>query len=444
MRRQWFFVVVLGLAAIAPSLSVTAQTRPPGPYAPLAPRFLDAVNGLTLDQAITQTLDREPSLRAARADVEAVRGMRIQAALRPNPTVSFAQQAEVGGTDAQTRVDVQWPLDLFRKAGRVNVAERQIEATQHATTERERLLISDVRMKFGDVLTAVRELSVIDELVAATAQHETLMTARADEGAIPPLERDLVRVELRRLESEQMLQAGHAEHALIELKRLLGLAADAPLSLRHDLEQLVQRETSAVPSAANDSVNGRPDVDEAHARVHLAEARIDQARRDGRIDLSVFGMYMRTDAGFPQRAFGPQNALEPVHGVFHYLAGGVVVSVPLRDRKQGDLAAAQAQRVGAQAQLAATRLTAQAEVAAARAWDEQARRALAVYSADTLGLAKQNLDVVGQTYELGRMTLLDVLNERRRYLETERAYTRALREAYDARQALRRALGEVQ
>jgi outer membrane protein TolC len=41
------------------------------------------------------------------------------------------------------------------------------------------------------------------------------------------------------------------------------------------------------------------------------------------------------------------------------------------------------------------------------------------------------------------MTLLDVLNERRRYLETERAYTNTLREAYEARQTLRAALGEV-
>jgi outer membrane protein TolC len=68
---------------------------------------------------------------------------------------------------------------------------------------------------------------------------------------------------------------------------------------------------------------------------------------------------------------------------------------------------------------------------------------LNVYSQDTRALAKKNLDVIGQSYDLGRVRLFDVLNERRRYLETERAYTTALREAYDARQALRKALGEV-
>jgi cobalt-zinc-cadmium efflux system outer membrane protein len=409
----------------------------------MAPRFLDPLNGVTLDEAIAQALQHEPSLRAARADVEVARGMRMQAELKPNPTVSFAQQVEPSGTDAQTRVDVQWPLDLFRKSGRVAVAERQIEATQHATSDRQRLLISDVRLKFGEVLAAVRELSISDEVVSVTTQQQTLMSARADEGAIPPLERDLVRVELQRLEAERMLQAGHAEHALIELKRLLGLAPDSPLALRDDLEHVVQRESSLVLASTNDSFSARPDVDEAQARVGLADARVDQARRDGRMDMSLFGMYMRTDASFPQQAFGPQNQLEQVHGVFHYVAGGVTVSVPLRDRKQGDVAAAQAQRAGAQAQLDATRLTAATEVAAARARDEHARRALSVYSQETRALAKQNLDVIGQSYELGRVTLFDVLNERRRFLETERAYTTALREAYDARQALRKALGEV-
>ena len=440
MRRHFPSLAVL--AIVMTSSSASAQTQS-DQHAPMAPRFLDSVNGVTLDAAIGQALQQEPSLRAARADVEVARGMRMQAELKPNPTVSFAQQMEPRGTDAQTRIELQWPLDLFRKGGRVAVAEGQIEATQHATSDRQRILVSDVRMKFGEVLAAVRELSISDELVSATTQQQTLMTARADEGAIPPLERDLVRVELQRLEAERMLQAGHAEHALIELKRLLGLAADAPLTLREDLEQLVQRESALVFAATGTSVSARPDVDEAQARVNLADARIDQARRDGRMDMSLFGMYMRTDASFPQQAFGPQNQLEQVHGVFHYVAGGVAVSVPLRDRKQGEVAAAQAQRAGAQAQLDATRLTVQAEVAAARARDEHASRALTVYSQETRALAKRTLDVIGQSYELGRVTLFDVLNERRRYLETERAYTTALREAYDARQALRKALGEV-
>jgi outer membrane protein TolC len=90
------------------------------------------------------------------------------------------------------------------------------------------------------------------------------------------------------------------------------------------------------------------------------------------------------------------------------------------------------------------RLTAQAEVAAARTRDDHARRALRVYSAEIRALARQNFDALGQMYDLGRLTLFEVLIEQRRYLDTERAYTNALRETYEARQGLRRALGEMQ
>ena len=60
-----------------------------------------------------------------------------------------------------------------------------------------------------------------------------------------------------------------------------------------------------------------------------------------------------------------------------------------------------------------------------------------------LTLARQNLNVVRQTFDLGRATVFDVLTEQRRYLEIEQGYTRTLREAWEARAALKRALGET-
>jgi cobalt-zinc-cadmium efflux system outer membrane protein len=159
--------------------------------------------------------------------------------------------------------------------------------------------------------------------------------------------------------------------------------------------------------------------------------------------VSLFGMYMRMDAGFPQQGFNAAGNLERVRGVFHYVSGGAIVTVPVLNRNQGALAAAEAERTGAAARLEAARLTATSEIAAARSRDEYARRALQAYTGDALALARQNLDVIRQTYELGRGTLLDVLTEQRRYLDVERAYTDILREAYEARQMLKFALGDV-
>ena len=405
--------------------------------------YVDPVNGLTLDDAIARALAQEPSLRASRSQIDVTRGLREQAGLRPNPAVSFFQQQEPSGSDNQTRIELQWPLDLYRKAGRVGVADREIEVAQHATANRERALAADVRMKYGDVVAAVRTLTVTEQLLAATTRQRTLIASRVEQGAAPPIDRDMLRVEVQRLEADRLIQVGSVDRQLVELKRLLGMPPDASVMLRDSLEALVRRETAATPAGTEADATKRPDVREAEARVQVGDAQIDRARREGRADVSLFGMYMRMDAGFPQQGLSPAGALEPIRSVFHYVSLGAMVTLPLQNRNQGAVAAAEAERAGATAQLEAARLAAQSEIAAARSRDRHARQALDAYTSDTIALARQNLDVVRQTYELGRGTLLDVLNEQRRYLDVERAYTDALREAYEARQSLRAAMGEV-
>ena len=221
------------------------------------------------------------------------------------------------------------------------------------------------------------------------------------------------------------------------------MPADAPLTLRHSLEELVHEGVAASAAQDAQAISTRSDVLEADARIRVAEAQIVRAQREGRPDVSLVGTYMRMDAGFPQQGFSPSGNLERVRGVFHYWSAGAMVTLPISSRNQGSVAAAEAERTGASARLEAVRLTAQTEIAAARSRDEYARQAFQAYSGDTIRLALQNLDVVRQTYELGRGTLVDVLNEQRRYLELERSYTDVLHEAYEARQTLKAALGEV-
>src|SRR5262245_12850559 len=97
--------VVIGVFAL--SLVGNAQTQTEGTE---QSSYIDPVAGLTLDDAITRALEREPTLRASRSRVNVTRGIREQAGLRPNPSFSFSQQQEPAGTDNQTRVELQWPL----------------------------------------------------------------------------------------------------------------------------------------------------------------------------------------------------------------------------------------------------------------------------------------------------------------------------------------------
>ncbi len=434
-------VTTIALGAVM--LAAPGRGQDATPPLAMASPYLDELTGVGLDAAIARALDREPALRAVRADIAVARGLRQQAGLRPNPTLSVERRAEPAGTDHQTSVGLQWPLDLFRRAARVESAERTVQATELAVTDRERILIADVRAQYGVAAAAVRDLVVAGEMAATAQRQWDTVRARVDAGAAPMLERDLLDVELCRFEAARILAEGRADAAIVQLKQLLGMRPEDPLRLRETLETLVAGSIVDAPPALSTSMAARPDVREAEARVALADARIDQARREGRADVSLYATYMRMDAGFPQQGFGPAGVVERVRGQFNYVAGGAMVLLPVFNRNQGQVAAAQAGRAGAEAHREAAELAARAEVAAAQARDAGAQRAVAMYAGDVRRLARQNLDVVRQTFDLGRATIFDVLTEQRRYLDVEQAYTTALREAWDARATLKRALGDT-
>ena len=405
-------------------------------------QYVDPARGMTVEEAIAHALQHEPSLRASRAEVAIASGAVRQAALRANPSISIEYREEPGGTDNQTMASVQWPLELFRRGARVTVAESDRKVAELGVADRERLLAADVRDRYGELLVAVRDLTVLDEMVSSVRNQRALLDRRVDEGASPALDRDLVDVELRRLEADRLLQSGRADAALVRLKRAIGLGVDDSLKVRYALESAVEEQ----PAVATDpsAVNRRADVRQAAAEVELADARVDRARGEGRMDVSLFGSYSRMDAGFMQRGFSPAGELERVRGVFNYVAGGAMIMVPLFDRNQGEIAAAQAQRVGAAAAREAAALDAAAEIAAAHAMDARAREGLRIFSQEARARALQNLGVVREAYALGRATVFDVLAEQRRYLDLERAYTEALRAAYEARAALAKAQGGLQ
>ena len=424
--------ITLLLGTVASGQTTALEQRP------LAERYIDSASGLTLTDAIAGAVEREPSLRASRADLEAARGMRQQASLRANPSLMFERREEPAGTDNQTMLQFSLPLELFRRTSRANVADRKLEVAERFVADRTRVLINDIKMRYGQAASAAREAAVADNLAVSARRDLELLRRRVDEGGSPPLDRDRLTVEVHRFDAARLQAAGRAEAALVELKRAVGLPPDSPVRLKETLEMLAPLPPSGEPR----DVRERADVREADARVRLAQARISQTQAEGRFDLTLVGSYMRMDAGFAQRGFGVGGELERVRGLFHYASAGAMVMVPLWNRNQGAVAAARAEHTAAAARLEAAQLAVHTEVAAATALVAQSTQALGAM-ADGVILARRNLDVVRQTYELGRGTLSEVLAEQRRYFEFESEYTSALHEAFDARTSLEFARGEL-
>jgi cobalt-zinc-cadmium efflux system outer membrane protein len=352
------------------------------------------------------------------------------------------RQEQGTGRMMDTTLGVAWPLDLFRRGARVDVARRIGEVAALSVRDQERMLAAAIRDEAGRLLAARRMLEVTNEALAAARRMRDLLDRRLLEGGVPQLEANIAAVEALRIEADAALASGEAEAAAIELKALAGLAADAPLQIVDSLESLV-RAAPASGQAAAAAIDARPDVGEARARTTLAEARVEDARRAGRLDMTVTGSYRRLRFGFDQQGFDERGVRIPIEGIFHSIALGAEVTLPLFHRNQGAVASARAEQGRAEALLEARQRAARAELDAAAARDREARRAVELYASTVRSLARQNVDVMLEAYDLGRFPLSDLLTEQRRYLDVEAGYTDVLSRAYRARVAVRRAQGEL-
>src|SRR6058998_1006837 len=351
---------------------------------------------VTVDELVVRALTDSPDLRAARAEIDAAVGRLQQAGLRPNPMLELGGQKALS-PDNNVTIGLTVPLDLNgRKEGRVGVAEREVQMKRAQVRDRERRLAADVRMKAGELLAVRRGLAVTDDLLTVNRDALRLVQNRVRQGATPALEENLMLVEVNRLDATRQMLASRVDIASLQLKALAGMAPDAPLALRGDL-------ASAVPippadEAARQALTNRPDLDAARADVAMAAAKIRKERAEGRWDASVNVGYQRQDFGFDLRGVTDSGATRPIQDVFHYFGAGITVTLPVRNRNQGNVAAATAEATAAARRHEYARLIARQEIAGAMTQYEAVRRAVALYERGVRDVARNNLDVVRGSY----------------------------------------------
>lgn len=132
---------------------------------------------LTIEQAIAKAIDAAPALRASDASIEAARAERLQADVRPNPSVSLEAENFVGtgpfGVLRRAEVTAAYSQPFERggkRAARVTLAEREISVAEAARTVARLELIAAIQRAYIDVLIADR---------AAEATRDRLTTEQA-------------------------------------------------------------------------------------------------------------------------------------------------------------------------------------------------------------------------------------------------------------------------
>jgi len=402
-------------------------------------KYLDPVQGKTADELVAYALENNAELAAARKEIEAARALVKQARLKPNPSVEFSRQEQIGGSDNDTMIAGSLPLELGgRRKTRISVAIAELTIREKEVANRERLLAAEVRAKFGEALAQAFKLKLTEDLLETALNGFRLVQARVTEGRTPPLEENMTLVEVNRLRSMREVVAGKTEIAFLELRNLLGMKPEEPLRLRGDFADLLAP-LPTLSEFTGQALQTRPDLQGVRAIETLSEAQIEQARAAGRIDASVSAGYGRNNFSFPVNGITNTGQLRPVQDIFHSLKFGITLEIPVRNRNQGAIEAAVANSQAAAKRLEFAELTVRREVAAAFARYQSSARAMEIFRVGVRDQANANLDVVRQTYELGAKNLIEYLVEERRFIELENEFIDAQLETYLARVEILRA-----
>lgn len=407
-------------------------------------RYFDARTGMTADEAVAYALSHNPELLAVRKEIDAARALVKQAALRANPMLDVERKQQLNGSDNQTMVGGTLPLELGgRRGARILVAERQLEIKERLLADRERVLAAEVKTKFGQALGEMLKLAFTENLLTATDRGYRLVAARVTEGKTAPLEQNMVLVEVNRIKSSRETEEGKVQIELLELRNLIGMKPEEPLRLRGDLNPTVEPLPS-MTVVTEVALRERPDMQAARAAEALADAQIEQARSEGRFDASLSAKYELMNSGFPQKGFDDSGRLVPIDGRFHMVTVGVNLFLPVRNRNEGAVEAAVAEKEAATRRRESAELTVRREIAASFARYEQSMKAAEIYRVGVRDQANANLDVVRQTYELGSKTLLDFIAEQRRFIEVETSFIESLLQTYLARVEIERATASAE
>lgn len=383
-------------------------------------KYVDQQDGTSADEAVRIALANNDDLLAFKQEIEASRALSRQASQRARPSIGFETRQKPQSGRNRLMIVGSIPLELGgRRGARTLVASRKAILTEKAFEEKERRFAAEVREKFGKTLAGAFRLKLTEDVIRYVTESYDLVRVRVVDGKTAPLEENMLLVELNRLRSFREKEEGKLRVAVLELKNILGIGPEGPLLLKGEFSDRVEPLTPLALQTRN-ALERRTDLQVLKALEDLADARIEQAKREGKIDASLNFGYERMSNHFPQNGD-------------NFLVFGLRIQLPYGNGNRDAIEASAYEKQAAAQRLRFGELVVRREVASAYSRYEYAVKALEIFRFGVTGEARRNLEVVRRTYEFGSASLIDYIGEQRNYVDYEKGLIDAQLELYLAR-----------
>lgn len=389
-----------------------------------------APDGLTLREAITAALARNPELGTYAFELRAAQAREQQAGLRPAPELAieaenFAGAGETRAFDAaETTLALSQVLELGGKRGaRLDAARAGSGAVDVARQAAQLDVLAEVTRRFIAVARAQERLTLARSATALGERTVEASQRRVEAAKSPHAELDRARIALDRYRLDEQAATADLDSARKQLAAMWG--APQPV-IDGRMFAGVRAELFALPVAGDfDALAGRlatnPDFLRYASDARLRDAELRLATTLRRPDLTVSGGLRRFEASGDE--------------VFV-----VSLSLPMFSgrRAEGYIAEAQANRERVDAQRRAAEVRAQATL-----YELHRQLTRAVAEAGTLAddirpRAAEALQETEYAYTRGRYSYLELVDAQREYLSVQAALIEAAASAHLLRAEIER------
>ena len=438
MRTTWFTVIGFLIT------SVVAVAAPPGPSGSLdvLARLQDQLQTfeqartyegppLTLDAAVDQAIERNPTLIALRRQFEAARHRPAQERSLAPPTFD----AQIWQWPVNTLNPLNTNMYMFtfgqeipgfgRRRLRAAVAEKDVALADNEIAVRARDIIDQVKRTYTELYLNRTAIDINLANVDLLRQFADISEVKYVAGRIS--QQDVLKavVEISKLHVDLVMLNERAKLAETQLNTFLDRPPDAPIG------PLVEPRERVLMPAAEElqrlALERQPELQAARLEIERAEAALAVAEREYRPNFFVKGGYM----------------LMPRETDAWTLMGGVTWPTAPWSRGQVD-----AQKAEAMADIEAARARQRAVENALRLAVQEAyvrvksaEQRAGLLRTSIVPQSEQTLEVSRIAYQTDRVDFLALIDNQRVLLDAQLAYYRALSDLEQALADLERAMG---
>ncbi len=379
-----------------------------------------ASNGLTLSEAITRALAHNLDLSISRSEADISRGKLKQARRYPfNPELTvegeFGRGTAREGPEERSlrggRIGLSQVVEIRGQRGlRTRAAEVEIKKAEWEIRDTERQVVSETMRAFGELLTAQERQTLARETLNLAIQFKSTVDELVAAGQVPELDALRAEVERRRAASRNTLEENSALAAARALALVIGKGPDVRLKAMGPL--LFEPAKGTYKDLLAFARANRPDLKAAESALDGAQASLRLVGADRILpSLTLSASYGEAVE------FDSTNRL----GVF-----GVSIPLSFFNRREGDIAAAEAEVRKAQA--SRDRLSARLEKEVTAAFEQltSAKKVVEDFVSGILPIQEETVKLIFEGYRIGEFRLNDALLAQRDFFETKSAYLEAI------------------